>query len=228
MKCIIPCAGLSSRMSFVPKHLIQIDNRPLIHHVVDSWKDEVDTFIFVIRRSMTYMLEYLPEHSIVVFQDNPKGLADAVLQAEPCITSDERFVITLGDCLNRGCFQGSKTRLSVGVWQTNSLSEINKSYLVYGTDRVVYKLVEKPKLLTLESTANCGMGTYFMDQRVFEYIRRSNVLPGGGDFTSVLQNMINAGEMISPNWFKGDYINVTQPDDIKKAEEILHVGTSRS
>ena len=100
MKCVIPCAGESSRMSFVPKHLIQINGKPLILHVVDAWKDYVDSFIFVIRRSATYLWEYLPENSSVVFQDEPKGLADAIMQSEKLVAG--RFIINLGDCIFNG------------------------------------------------------------------------------------------------------------------------------
>ncbi len=223
MKCIIPCAGESSRLSYVPKHLVQIQGKPLLLHIVDMWKDHVDAFVFVLRRSAAYLWEYLPENSIVVFQDEPKGLADAILQAEKCVSG--KFVINLSDCLYRGEFENGarsgKLKLGVGVWQTPNLSELNKSYLVETQDKLVSRVIEKPNLRSLRTNLNCGMGTYFFDTRIFEYIRRASIVPEGGDFTHVIQSMINAGEEIAPVWFRGVYTNVTSPGDLLVAEEIL-------
>lgn len=221
MKCVIPCAGESSRMSYVPKHLVTINGKPLLHHVIDSWKDRVDSFVFVIRRSMTYIWELLPENAAIVFQDEPKGLADAVLQAERCTTG--QFIVALGDCLHRGKFRSIPACLGIGVWRTADLAEVNKSYLVYTEGGRVEKLTEKPNLLRIPKghARNCGMGTYFLDTRIFEYIRRYEGPTGGGDFTHVLQDMVNNGEKIEPAWFQGTYVNVGSPDDLKKAERIL-------
>ena len=100
MKCIVPCAGESSRMSFVPKHLIQIQGKPLLQQVTARWSDPVDSFVFVARKSATYLWEFLPTNAALVFQDEPKGLTDAILRAEPYV--GDKFVINLGDCLCRG------------------------------------------------------------------------------------------------------------------------------
>jgi len=217
MKCIIPCAGESSRMSYVPKHLIQIKGKPLLSHVIDMWRDHVDGFVFVLKRSASYLWEYLQENSIVVFQDGPKGLADAILRAERCVNG--RFVINLSDCIYSGKFEDKEFELGIGVWKTDNLTELNKNYLVETKGAAISRVVEKPNLIT--GYHNCGMGTYFLDTRVFEYIRKASVTPGGGDFTQVLQNMIDAGEKITPIWFEGNYINVTTPDDIRKAEGLF-------
>jgi len=218
MKCIIPCAGESSRMSYVPKHLITINGEPLLHHVINSWKDKVDSFIFTIKRSMTYMWEFLPENAIVVFQDEPKGLADAILQAEKCVSG--KFIVTLGDCLFKGSFAETEFDLGIGVWKTNNVDEVLKSYLVTVTNSGnIAGLEEKPKIAPQPS--NCGMGTYFFDTRLFDYIRAYKGQLGGGDLTHIMQNMIDAGEKISPVWFRGDYINIGSPEDIRKAEEML-------
>lgn len=221
MKCVIPCAGESSRMSFVPKHLIQINGKPLILHVVDAWKDYVDSFIFVIRRSATYLWEYLPENSSIVFQDEPKGLADAIMQSEKLVAG--RFIINLGDCIFNGKFQDYDS-LKLGVWETDNLNEINKSYLVSVKNNSINRVIEKPNLNNISDKLNCGMGVYFMDTRIFSYIRRKGIKPGGGDFTYTIQEMIDSGEEIKPNWFTGQYMNVTCPQDIESGNKILDLG----
>lgn len=225
MKCIIPCAGESSRMSYIPKHLIRIGGKPLLKHVIDIWKDSVDNFIFILKRSMTYLWEYLPENSAVVFQDEPKGLADAILKVEPYVDND--FVLALGDCLQKGQFGmgGKKLPIGIGVWKKCSLEELNKSYSVEEYQGLVKFLVEKPRVPD-ESHLDylgCGMGTYFLDRRIFKYIKDvlPKLVPGGGDLTEILQHMIFSGEEIVPVHFRGNYMNVTSPEDIKKAEGML-------
>jgi len=221
MKCIIPCAGESSRLSYLPKHLVRIGDKPLLVHVVDAWRDYVDSFVFVLKRSATYLWEYLPSNSIIVFQDEPNGLADAILQAEKCV--EGKFVVALSDCLHSGTFAEREPILGVGVWKTDNLVEVNKSYLVEAENDRATRLTEKPNIhpADVDGSLNCGMGTYFLDTRVFDYIRNAIVVPGGGDFTAIIQNMIDAGEKILPIWFEGKYINVTYPEDLRKAEEIL-------
>ena len=219
MKCVMPCAGESSRMSYVPKHLVQIGGKPLLLHVIDMWKDYVDAFVFVLKKSATYLWEYLPENSVVVFQDEPRGLANAILRAEGCVSG--RFVVNLSDCLYKGRFEDKDLGLGVGVWRTDDLNELNKSYLVKEHNGLVSEVIEKPDLKEVRTKMNCGMGTYFLDERVFDYIRKARVTPGGGDFTEVLQDMIDAGEKIMSIWFEGTYINVTHPEDLERAEEMF-------
>jgi len=206
-------------MSFVPKHLIQINGKPLILHVVDAWKDYVDSFIFVIRRSATYLWEYLPDNSSIVFQDDLKGLADAIMQSEKLVAG--RFIINLGDCIFNGKFQDHDS-LKLGVWETNNINEINKSYLVSVKNNSIIRVVEKPFLSNIPNKLNCGMGVYFMDTRIFSYIRRKGIKPCGGDFTYIIQDMIDSGEEIKPNYFTGQYMNVTCPQDIENANKILN------
>lgn len=217
MKCIIPCAGESSRMSHVPKSLLLINGKPLLSHVVDTWKNSVDAFIFILKRSATYLWEYLPPNSAIVFQDEPKGLSDAILKAEPFVNG--KFVVALGDCLYSGEFEGKDFELGIGVWHPNDEYELRKSYSVVVQDGLVKEVVEKPTLGL--HWKMCGIGVYFLDTRIFDYIRKTKVAPGGGDFTEVLQTMINSGEEIDPIYFKGKYINVSSPEDLEKAEEVL-------
>lgn len=217
MKCIIPCAGLSSRMEYVPKHLIQIQGKPLISHVIDRWKDVVDNFIFILRPDMTYMWEFLPSNSAVVFQTPSRGLAHAVYQAAPYV--DDKFVLVLGDCLlGKGAFEEKPLSLGIGVTGETKY-EISKNFAVCTNGNRITGLYEKPQ--EPHSYNLCGMGVYFLDPTVFDYIEHVKVKPGGGDLTAVLHAMIEDGVNISPVFFHGRYVNVSGPEDIKIAEEIL-------
>ena len=233
MKCIIPCAGENSRMGKLPKALLEINGKPILQHIIDSWSHAVEYFIFVVRRNAYWtkgILDIIPENSAIVFQDEPKGLADAILKAEAFV--DGRFIVTLGDCLYKGSFDlptnlfTHNTDMGVGVWNTMDTKEVEKSYLVdiNHKQEFITKLEEKPKLPEEDiEIYPCGMGVYFMDKRLFFYIKTllPKIEPGGGDLTNILEAMVEDGRVIRPVYFKGNYINVTSINDIEKAEEFM-------
>jgi dTDP-glucose pyrophosphorylase len=84
----------------------------------------------------------------------------------------------------------------------------------------VLRVVEKPKVLPNHW---CGLGYYFFDRRVFEYIRRTppSALRGEIEITDVIQKMVDGGEPISPVPYRGHYINITFPEDIQRAASVF-------
>lgn len=220
MKCIIPCAGKGIRMnSDTPKVLLKVGNRTLLGHITYEWSGCVDGFVIIVSKENELLIRQNSGRADFVVQDPLKGIADAVLQAEPYV--DGRFVVALGDCLYRGTFENhSSFDLGIGVWKVVN-EEYWKSYAVLTRGLGVVKVIEKPQ--EVHRYYYCGMGVYFFDQRVFDYIRKTlpSSLRNEVEITDVIQNMIEAGEKISPIWFRGDYVNVTCPEDIKKAEAIM-------
>ena len=224
MKCVIPCAGRGTRMGLdKPKVLLEVNGIPILWHVINQWAGTVDGFVIIAspenEAQIKECLQGVAEYEDVEFatQGDPKGLADAILQAEPYVKG--KFVVNLGDCLVRGKFRTLCFDLGIGVQRNVIDGEYWKSYAVKTTaGGHVFEVIEKPKVIE----GYCGMGVYFLDNRIFDYIRKTEVMPGGGDFTEVLQNIVDAGEEIKPAWFKGEYINITYPEDLKKAEEMCN------
>jgi len=196
-----------------------------LSHITYEWSGVVDSYVVVVspqnERQIRGHLKEVKRGVEFVTQPAPAGLADAILCAEPYVKG--KFIVHLGDCIFRGKFEEEDANfdLGIGVWKTYDLDEINKSYLVGVSPAtgLVEDVIEKPN--TTRQHGNCGMGVYFLDERIFDYIRRYEGPPGGGDFTSILQTMVDEGEKIVPVWFRGDYINITTPDDVKKAERIF-------
>jgi len=228
MKCIILCAGRGSRLnSDTPKVLTMIKGRPLLYHVMDMWKDSVDELIFVVGYRWQSVVECLPHKSRHVYQEVQRGIADAILRVESLV-GDEEFVVALGDCVQKGTWElhDEETEAGIGVWRTNNIPELNKSYLVGISEStgLVDKVLEKPNLPEdLSDYVLCGMGTYFFDGRVFDYIRRTapSLLRNEVEITDTIQLMIDSGEKVSPFFFNGEYLNITYPEDIKKAKDVL-------
>lgn len=221
MKCVIPCAGMGTRMGLgIPKVLLEVNGIPILGRIIGQWAGAVDRFVIIASpENEVEIREYLQgvaRDTEVVIQKEPEGLADAILQSEPYVKG--KFMVNLGDCLFRGKFEEKPFDWGIGVWNSSNHYELRKSYGVDAKDGLVVKVEEKPLNLF---GYKCGMGIYFLDSGVFDYIREANVDSGGGDFTGVIQNMIDVGENISPIWFGGNYINITYPEDLKIAEGMI-------
>ena len=221
MKCVILCAGRGHRMeSTIPKALVPIKGKSLIYHVIEMWEDAVDSFIFVVGHKWEEVVKSLPRGTPYIIQEPQKGIADAIYSTKGLLR-DEEFVVALGDCLQVGQWDiPPNIKLGIGVWKTTNKDNIRRGYSVEVENNLVTKVVEKPKN---PPNNYCGMGTYFLDGRVFSYIKKTplNPMRNEREITDTIQLMIDAGEPITPVFFNGKYLNVTYWDDIAKAEELL-------
>ena len=230
--CVVLCAGRGTRMgSECPKVLIKINDKPILQYVIDYWKPYVNRFVFVVGYKAYEVTKYLHESGLKnyteVVQYEQKGIAHALLQAEPKLSGN--FVVALGDCVQKGHFLFPKSlQLGCGVWNGAGLDEIYKSYSAFilscdDQEDWISKVIEKPKTVDDIENAHCGMGTYFFDMSVFKYIKNTDPsrLRNEIEITNVIQKMIDEGEEISPVSFDGEYINMTSPEDIIEAERML-------
>lgn len=136
-KAVIPAAGLGTRMlpatKSIPKELLPIVNKPLIHYIVEEIIEAgIEEIIFVISRGKEAILDYFDIDNeleaflsardkkeilnnirdlsrmidiVSVRQKQPLGLGHAVLTAKD-IVGNEPFAVVLPDDIvdaNRGC-----------------------------------------------------------------------------------------------------------------------------
>lgn len=229
-RCFVLCAGRGTRMNDQtadsPKVMAEINGKPLIHYVVDYWRQFTEDFVFIVGYKKEMVMDYvlhLPIRSAFIEQKERKGIANAILQAEGEVF--DRFIMVLGDCICQGEFAfPDGMDQGVGVCRKNDVREIMLSYSVELEGGLIRRVVEKPKILVNDL---CGMGFYFFGRKVFDYIRKTppSALRNEVEITDVIQNMISAGEPVSPVWFNGDYMNVTFPEDLQKARSFITVRT---
>lgn len=225
--CIIPCGGSSTRLG-TGENKCLTGNVPPLAYVVDFWrKHGIEDFIFIVggrhERETVNTIEDICPQGVTLSRGNIVNLAQALTIAESWVKG--RFVLALGDCLNFGDFITSwDTDFGISVCIAD-VEELRKNFLVGLNSHSIARLVEKPK----DEVGLCGMGTYFLHRRFFDYVRRLR-LPAEAtsvDLTGALQLAIGSGEEMTPVYFKGTYINVTYPQDVKRAEEIYNVSSSR-
>ncbi len=208
----------------VSKVLLTVNGRPLLQHVMNeiraTWPSLVDRFILIANEDNE---EQLQVFGPTIVQKKQRGLANAILQAELFI--DDNFMVALGDCLFSGRFTALKTTAEQGcaVWKNQDEESIKRSYAVEVNANKSYinRISEKPT--TVLPNYYCGMGLYFFSPMVFEYIRHTPVSPLRNEIeiSDTLQLMVSRKEGLAPIWFEGDYLNVTYPEDIEKAEKIF-------
>ena len=227
LKCIVLCAGKGRRIiTSSPdksKVMIPIRNKPFLGYVIEYWEKYTQDFIFVVGYKKEQVVEFasqLPINAQFVEQKEPKGIAHAIMYARELVS--DRFIVVLGDCLCQGSFAfPPNMEQGVGVWQTDNIEAIKQSYSLDIKDDLVCHVKEKPEQV---SNNLCGMGFYFFNKRVLDYIKLTNpsLLRGEVEITDAIQNMIDSREKITPVFFRGNYLNVNYPEDLVKAERLLY------
>jgi len=227
--CVIPCAGEGTRLQSdtegicrIAKAMVPIRGKPIIWYVIDYWSQFVDDFIFIVKFHKEKIMEYIdsfPIKSSFVEQKELMGIAYALSLTEDMVS--DNFIMVLGDCLCRGSFNfPADMETGVGVWATDREEDIKRSYSVEIENDRIIRVVEKPRTLVNNL---CGMGFYFFNRKVFDYIRKTkpSKLRNEVEITDTLQEIINGGDILHPVRFNGEYLNVTYTEDIKRAEYLL-------
>lgn len=227
IKCVVLCAGRGTRIdpeANKPKSMFEVNGAPLLEYVINYWKNFTDDFIFVVNYKKEQIVDFvkkLPIKSEFIEQKELKGIADALSFVED--KTADKFILVLGDCWCDGNFLFSQNMIQgVGVWETDKPEDIKRSYsIAISSDTLLEKVVEKPK--KIENNL-CGMGFYFFNKKVFDYIKVTppSALRGEIEITDVIQNMISAGEKITPVFFNGFYVNVNLKQDLEEIQRKLN------
>jgi NDP-sugar pyrophosphorylase family protein len=108
MRIVIPMSGIGKRFVdagySIPKPLIEVEGRPIIHHIIDLFPEET-TFHFICNSKhlletnmRVTLLEKVPNAFIhTVDINNRKGPVDAVLQIQSTLPDDEEIIVSYCD-----------------------------------------------------------------------------------------------------------------------------------
>ena len=165
-------------------------------------------------------------HVTYIEQDAPRGLAHAVLIAEPYL-GDSQFVMYLGDNLIAGGITGLVDEFrQLGCNSEILLAEVPNPQQ-FGVAELaaggkVQRLVEKPR----EPKSNLALvGVYMFDSTIFESVRRIKPSARGElEITDAIQDLIDRGLEVHPHLVRGWWKDTGKLEDMLEANRIVLEG----
>ncbi|RJR13607.1 hypothetical protein C4585_01875 [Candidatus Parcubacteria bacterium] len=223
MQCVILAAGRGVRMGelteTLPKPMLEVKGKTLLEYKFDALPENIDEIIIVVGHlghviQERYGGEYNGKRILYVVQDTLNGTAGALWQAKDLLK--DSFIVMNGDDIfakedieKAACYPWSVVGIEV--------DDVGKAAKIVtdGADRVV-NILESDEHGGGPGFLNAGL--YCLDMRIFEH----TMVPRhkGSDEYGLPQTIVASGVPFSlikaSHW-----VQITDPADLKKAEEIL-------
>ncbi len=196
MKIIVPMAGLGSRLRphtlTVPKPLIPVAGKPIVHRLVEDivgvLNEEIDEIAFILGdpaffgekvvASLTNLANNLGAKATIYRQLEPKGTGHAIMCAKDSLSGPA--VIAYADTLIRADFDLDKAADAV-IWTKKVENPEAYGVVNLNEKNEIIELVEKPKEFVSDQ-AVIGI-YYFKDvsqlKKELQYVLDNNVIHGG-------------------------------------------------
>ena len=232
MQGVVPAAGEGTRMRPLtadkPKGLVEVAGKPLLSHVFDALAPVVSEYVVIVGYRGEDIREYYGDRydgtSITyVTQPERKGLAHALLHAEPVV--DDDFVLLNGDNVARANLgEAVEHHREMDADVTMLVEEVSReqagkgAVIDQGEGRVT-GLVEKPD--NPPSTL-VPRGFYVLTPRIFHACHL--VTPdhtGEYELTAALDLLLAAGRRLETVPLDGWFYNVNTPADREEVTERL-------
>ncbi|KAF2518952.1 NTP transferase domain-containing protein [Flavobacterium salilacus subsp. salilacus] len=214
MKIIVPMAGRGSRLRphtlTVPKPLIPIAGKPIVHRLVEDIaaviNQKIDEIAFVIHidfgiqveKDLVAIAEKLGAKGTIYYQEQPLGTAHAIMSAKESMSGP--IVVAYADTLFRADFTLDTTADSV-IW-VKQVEDPSAFGVVQLNDKnEIVDFVEKPKEFVSDLAI---IGIYYFKsgetlRSELQYLLDNNIVKGGEyQLTDGLENMKQKGMKFVP------------------------------
>lgn len=229
MKIIVPMAGRGSRLRphtlTVPKPLIPIAGKPIVHRLVEDIagviNQDIEEIAFIIHKDfgdkvaeeLVTIAEKLGAKGSIYYQEQPLGTAHAIMSAKESMSGP--IVVAYADTLFRADFTLDTTADSV-IW-VKQVDDPSAFGVVQLNDKnEIVDFVEKPKDFVSDLAI---IGIYYFKsgealRSELQYLLDNNVMKGGEyQLTDGLENMKQKGMKFVPGkvdeWMDCGNKNVT-------------------
>jgi NDP-sugar pyrophosphorylase family protein len=226
MQAVILAAGRGTRMGALtestPKPMLQVAGKTLLEYKFDALPAEIDEIILIVgylggEIQKRFGGEYKGKRVLYIEQENPVGgTANALWAAQDILHN--RFVSMYGDDIYDA--EDMKRCLALPDWvilaqERDSLESAAK--IVTDEKGIISDILEAGTHTGGSGLANTGL--YVLDTRIFNY---EQVKLPGREETGLPQTMLQAKHDIPIHVVTtSKFIAVTNPDDLKKAEDLL-------
>jgi glucose-1-phosphate thymidylyltransferase len=229
MKIIVPMAGRGSRLRphtlTIPKPLIPIAGKPIVHRLVEDIAEvlnrEIEEIAFIIHKDfgtkvetdLIAIAEKLGAKGTIYYQEQPLGTAHAIMSAKESMSGP--VVVAYADTLFRADFTLDTTADSV-IW-VQQVDDPSAFGVVELNDKnEITNFVEKPKEFVTDLAI---IGIYYFKsgetlREELQYLLDNNITKGGEyQLTDGLENMKQKGMKFVPgkvdHWMDCGNKNVT-------------------
>lgn len=202
-----------------PKPMLKIKGKPLLEHKLDALPKEITEVIFVVGYKGEHIMNHFKKEFggrkiTYIFQRNLNGTGTALHLAKSFL--GEKFLVMNGDDLyhRRDIRKLIKHDLAILGQEVEDVTKFG----IMRTDRrgCLIDIVEKPKK-SKDKLANIGL--YMLNKKIFAYdlVRSSS----GEFYLTDMVTLLAKDQKIKVEKASA-WHPVGNPDDLKKAEEIIH------
>lgn len=229
MRIIVPMAGRGSRLRphtlTVPKPLIPIAGKPIVHRLVEDIaaviNQDIEEIAFIIHKDfgnqvpkdLIAIAEKLGAKGSIYYQDEPLGTAHAIMSAKESMSGP--IVVAYADTLFRADFTLDTTADSV-IWVKQVDDPSAFGVVKLNEKNEIIDFVEKPKDFVSDLAI---IGIYYFKsgetlRAELQYLLDNNIVKGGEyQLTDGLENMKQKGMKFVPGkvdeWMDCGNKNVT-------------------
>lgn len=235
---IVPLAGKGVRLGkigqAIAKALVPYQGRPAVDHILEMFQAvSVENVILVVNWKKEGIISYLEDGSsfdisiAYVIQPEPKGIANAILRAEPFVSEGE-FLVVLGDTILLpkdslkilgGANQVLVTEVDdptkhgmIECFEKETLiEELQRNNPLNTLELNLNRITEKPKQWDYWENGNLGVcGVYRFNHKIFDAIR--NIEPNKSskelEISDAINELIREGGVVKVRVFEGTYIDM--------------------
>ena len=229
MRIIVPMAGRGSRLRphtlTIPKPLIPIAGKPIVHRLVEDIagviNQDIEEIAFIIHKDfgdqvakdLIAIAEKLGAKGSIYYQDEPLGTAHAIMSAKESMSGP--IVVAYADTLFRADFTLDTTADSV-IWVKQVEDPSAFGVVKLNERNEIIDFVEKPKDFVSDLAI---IGIYYFKsgetlRSELQYLLDNNIVKGGEyQLTDALENMKQKGMKFVPGkvdeWMDCGNKNVT-------------------
>jgi glucose-1-phosphate thymidylyltransferase len=211
------------------KHMLPIANKPMLYyglkHLIDAGIKKVGIILGPISEGVR---DYFGDGSnfgikiAYLEQPDPKGLAHAIMVAQPFL-NDEAFVMYLGDNLLKQGVQSQLNAFHEGsydfVGAVMEMEDPSPYGVVLLKNGEIKRIVEKPK----EFISNLALiGVYVFSPQVYTVLDK--LVPswrGEYEITDTIQHLMDTGAKVTVEKVKGWWKDTGKPEDILIANQLV-------
>ncbi len=232
MKGLILSGGRATRLYPLTytraKQLIPVANKPILFRVIEAIRNAGITDIGIVVGDTAEEIKATvgrggrwDVHITYIHQDQPKGLAHAVMVSRDFL-GDDRFVMFLGDNVIQGGISELVRQFEQSDWNAQIVLTRVKNPEQYGVAELngegrVVRLIEKPK----DPPSDLALvGIYMFDHNIHqatEAIKPS--WRGELEITDAIQWLVTNGYQVFPYIHRGWWIDTGRPDDMLNAND---------